>query len=70
VSLTVTVNGEPRDVAPGATVADVLDALGVDPERRGIAVALDAEVVPRGAWDATPVGAGARVEVLTAIQGG
>jgi len=70
VSLTVTVNGEPRDVAPGATVADVLDALGVDPERRGIAVALDAEVVPRGAWDATAVAEGARLEVLTAIQGG
>ncbi len=68
--MTVTVNGEPRDLPPGATVADVLDALGVEPGRRGIAVALDAEVVPRGAWDATAVADGARLEVLTAIQGG
>ncbi len=66
----ITVNGEPRDLPPGATVADVLDALGVEPGRRGIAVALDAEVVPRGAWEATPVADGARVEVLNAIQGG
>ncbi len=66
----ITVNGEPRDLPPGATVADVLDALGVEPRRRGIAVALDAEVVPRGAWEATPVADGARVEVLNAIQGG
>jgi sulfur carrier protein len=68
--VTVTVNGEPRELPPGATVADVLDALGVEAERRGIAVALDAEVVPRGAWDATAVGEGARLEVLNAIQGG
>ncbi len=66
----ITVNGEPRDLPPDATVADVLDALGVEPGRRGIAVALDAEVVPRGAWEATPVADGARLEVLTAIQGG
>ncbi len=66
----ITVNGEPRDLPPGATVADVLDALGVEPRRRGIAVAVDAEVVPRGTWDATPVADGARVEVVNAIQGG
>jgi sulfur carrier protein len=42
----------------------------VEPGARGIAVALNGEVVPRSAWDATGLEAGDRVEVLTAAQGG
>jgi sulfur carrier protein len=63
----ITVNGEPRELA--GTVDDVLDALGVE-VRRGMAVAVDAEVVPRSAWATTPVPDGARVEIVTAVQGG
>ncbi|MDX6674755.1 MAG: sulfur carrier protein [Solirubrobacteraceae bacterium] len=66
----VHVNGEPTELAEGATVADVLERLEVDRPRRGLAVAVDAEVVPRSEWDARPLGAGERVEVLNAIQGG
>jgi sulfur carrier protein len=40
------VNGEPRERA-GATVAELLADLGVDPAARGVAVAVDGEVVPR-----------------------
>lgn len=64
----ISVNGEPSDVAPGTPVAALLVALGA-PDR-GVAVAIDGEVVPRGAWAATTVGDGARVEVVTAVQGG
>ena len=63
----ITVNGEPRAVA--GTVDDVLDALGIE-VRRGMAVAVDAEVVPRSAWSTTQVADGARVEIVTATQGG
>jgi sulfur carrier protein len=63
----ITVNGEERDVR--GTVEDVLDALGIE-ARRGMAVAVDAEVVPRGAWATTAVSDGARVEIVTAVQGG
>ena len=66
----VQVNGEPTELAEGATVADVLERLDVDRPRRGLAVAVEAEVVPRSEWDARPLGAGERVEVLNAIQGG
>lgn len=66
----ISVNGEPRELPAPATVGALLDALGVEPRRRGIAVAVDAEVVPRTAWDAHELRAGDRVEVLTAIQGG
>jgi sulfur carrier protein len=36
----------------------------------GTAVAVDLEVVPRGRWEQTTIPDGARVEVLTAVQGG
>lgn len=62
------VNGEPHDLPSGTTVADVV-AL-VAPSRRGIAVALNGDVVPRSAWERTALSSGDRVEVLTAAQGG
>ena len=63
----ITLNGKPSE-GGGATVADLLDRL--DLPRRGVAVAVDAEVVPRGEWDAFVVEDGAHVEVVTAVQGG
>ena len=63
----ITVNGEPQELS--GTVDDLLDALGVE-VRRGMAVAVDAEVVPRSAWSTTRVQDGARVEIVTAVQGG
>ena len=68
--MTVYVNGEPTQVADDATVAAVLERLDVQRPRRGLAVAVDAEVVPRSEWDARTLHDGDRVEVLTAIQGG
>ncbi len=66
--MNVLVNGEPTEVASRATVEAVLTALEL-PDR-GVAVAVDAEVVPRGEWPARELSEGARVEVLRAIQGG
>jgi len=66
--MTVVVNGERRELHDETTVADVVRTL-VDAER-GVAVALDGEVVRRGEWDARSVPDGSRVEVLTAMQGG
>jgi sulfur carrier protein len=63
----ITVNGEPRELT--GTVDDVLDALGIE-VRRGMAVAVNAEVVPKSEWAKTQVGDGARVEIVTAVQGG
>ena len=66
--ITLTVNGEPREVAPGTTVAALVDALGVG--SRGVAVAVNAEVVPRSTWADAGLAAGDAVEVLRAAQGG
>lgn len=64
----ITVNGSEREVPDGATVAQVLAALGVP--ARGVAVAVDGAVVTRTDHDRTVVPDGAEVEVLTAVQGG
>ncbi len=66
----VVLNGESCSLPEGATVADAVRRSGVPSAGGGVAAALDGEVVVRGAWDATVLGTGARVEVLQAVQGG
>jgi sulfur carrier protein len=66
----ITVNGAEAQLPVGARIADVLDALGVEPGRRGVAIAVDGEVVPRGEWGTTTLAADARIEVVQAVQGG
>jgi sulfur carrier protein len=70
MTLLVTVNGTPRELAPGATVASIVVELTGDPRGRGVAVALGGEVVPRGAWASTSLSDGAEIEVVQAVQGG
>ena len=66
--MTLTVNGETRDLPDGATVRDLVTAL----ERPdvGVAVAVDGDVVPASAWADAALRDGAEVDVLTAVQGG
>jgi sulfur carrier protein len=66
----ILLNGEALEVPAGATVADVVSLLPVRTEGRGVAVAVQGEVVSRGAWVGTELADGARVEVVAAIQGG
>ena len=68
----LTFNGAPIELPPvagRATVRDVLAAAGMA-DLRGVAVALDEEVVPRSDWERHPVSEGQRVEVVRATQGG
>lgn len=64
----LTVNGVGRTLPGGATVAELVRLVTAD--RRGVAVAVNGEVVPRTGWPATALRDGDRVEVLTAAQGG
>jgi len=66
----VLVNGEATELADGATVKTAVEKLELPASGRGVAVAVDAEVVPRGQWGAHALQEGARVEILRAIQGG
>jgi sulfur carrier protein len=68
--MTVLVNGERRELPAGTTVARLVSSLPGAPDGRGLAVAVDGEVVPRRTWAATELRDGARVEVVVAVQGG
>jgi thiazole synthase len=64
----VFVNGEYRELGDDATVESVVHELGVD--KRGTAVAVNGEVIPRGEWAGTELRDGQEIEVLHAVQGG
>ena len=64
----LTVNGAPRDVAGEVSLAGLVAELTA--ARRGVAVAVNGEVVPRSSWPDRSLSDGDRVEVLTAAQGG
>jgi len=70
MTLTVMLNGEPRELGDGATVADAVAATGAPADGRGVAAAVGGEVIPRGAWASRALAADDRVEVLQAVQGG
>lgn len=65
--MNVTVNDKAVEVDDRTTIEALLQTLGF-PDK-GIAVALDRSVLPRSAWH-TALSDGARVEVVTAVQGG
>lgn len=68
--MTIELNGRPVELEPGASVEVAVERAGVEHGRRGVAVAVDGEVVPRSAWAETALAEGQRIEVVGAIQGG
>ncbi|MEA2348490.1 MAG: sulfur carrier protein [Thermoleophilaceae bacterium] len=66
----VVLNGQSCDLPDGACIRDAVHAAGAPADGRGVAVALEGDVVPRGSWDTIALAEGQRVEVLQAVQGG
>jgi sulfur carrier protein len=66
----VVVNGEPVELEEGASVREAANAVGVEPTTRGVAIAVDGEVVPRSMLDSRTLADGQRLEIVAAIQGG
>jgi sulfur carrier protein len=66
----ILLNGKRAEARPGETVADVLRELGLTVTAPGVAIAVNGEVVPRTDWETFALPQNARVEVLTAMQGG
>lgn len=76
----ILLNGAPSRVADDAAVVDLVaeltgrsirpDGTAADGAALGLAVAVNAAVVPRSRWSETMLGAGDEVEILTAVQGG
>lgn len=68
--MTIELNGERVELEQGSTISAVVVRAGARPDRPGVAVAVNGEVVPRSAWHQTELREGQRVEVVGAIQGG
>jgi thiamine biosynthesis protein ThiS len=66
--IAIEVNGEPREVPEGASVAELLGLIGLAAPK--VAVERNREIVPRSAWAATRLGAGDRLEIVHFIGGG
>lgn len=66
--MNIRINGRDRELEGPTTIGALVDAETAD--RRGVAVAVDGEVVARSAWDETTLHDGARVEIVGAVQGG
>jgi sulfur carrier protein len=68
--VTIWLNGERADLQPGANVAQAVAAAGAPGDGRGVAAAVDGEIVPRDRWQEIELADGQRVEVVQAVQGG
>ncbi len=66
--MTITLNGEPRDVATGTTVADLLGELEVLPKH--VAVEVNLELVPRARHAEHALRENDRLEIVTLVGGG
>ena len=66
----IELNGGRVELPAGATVADAVLEAGADGERRGVAVAVDGEVIRRAEWEQTRLRSDQHVEVVRAVQGG
>jgi sulfur carrier protein len=68
MSLSITVNGEPRTVPDSATLADLVNALGEAPQ--ALATAVNGDFVPRTARDGVLLREGDAVFTFQPITGG
>jgi thiamine biosynthesis protein ThiS len=66
--LTILVNGEEKELAEGSTVAQLIEAVGLRPER--LAVELNREIVRRAEWGSTSLSDGDKVEIVHFVGGG
>jgi sulfur carrier protein len=68
--VTVLVNGIERTVSQDASVSDVLRIVHIDPEQKGIAVAVNDSVVRRPDWSDHRISSSDRIDIIQATQGG
>ena len=67
-TMLITLNGEPRELAEGTTLATLVASLGGDP--RGIAIERNLEIVPKSEHGSVTLEAGDRLEVVQFVGGG
>lgn len=66
--LLLTVNGEPRRIAAGATIAELVASIGLDPGK--VAVERNAEIAPRSRLGEIVLADGDVLEIVHFVGGG
>lgn len=64
----IIINGEPQQIATGATVTELIQQLALTPER--LAIELNLNILPRAQWAATRLQAGDQLEIVHFVGGG
>ena len=67
-TITIVVNGESKQAPSDATVLQLLETLGLHAGR--VAIERNLQILPRSEWNATPVAAGDRYEIVQFVGGG
>ena len=68
LTITITLNGEPRSVASGTTIAALAAELGLNPAK--VAVERNLEIVPRSTLANVVIGEGDKLEIVHFVGGG
>lgn len=66
--IAVRINGQDVELPPGSPLSAAVDLLTT--ATRGVAVAVNDEIVPRAMWSRHEIADGDRIEIVTAKQGG
>lgn len=66
----IELNGDGVDLDSGVSVLALLARQGIDSDTKGVAVAVNSEVVPRNRWNGKVLAEGDRVDVIRAVAGG
>jgi thiamine biosynthesis protein ThiS len=67
-SMTLTVNGAPRECSPGLTLAALVEELGMRGDR--LAIELNRDIVSRARWSQTILNDGDQLEIVHFVGGG
>lgn len=67
-AIQIQVNGENKELVAGASVLQLLEQLGLNPER--VAVEFNLGILPKTKWEETRVAAGDRFEIVQFVGGG
>ncbi|MGB6432275.1 MAG: sulfur carrier protein ThiS [Candidatus Acidiferrales bacterium] len=67
-AIAITLNGEPREIPPALTVAQLLDHLALRHDR--VAIERNAEILPKSLWATTSVAPNDRFEIVQLVGGG
>lgn len=69
-NIIVSINGKKQEISGNIDLLQLIESLGFDPTKSGVAVAVNCEVVPQKMWPETRINPDSEIEIIHAVQGG